>query len=243
MLHFAKWTPAHTYFWRNLMSTKHRMIFPAVRQISSEQCLHIEKQAAAVEETEDIKELDRLLRTVSELYITAITARTYPTHPESRANPSYKAYVCHLSSSHSLFIGFSALPVRESIPWAQALLDQAHTADQTDHARPHELLNLPPRSMHDSYTETMLPFASDPQLFEQYTNASGGIRTGKLFEHLDSLAGSISYKHLLGPHVQSLGRIADERGFYIVTAAVDRCALSFVLIRNIYGCDEPATKA
>jgi acyl-coenzyme A thioesterase 9 len=41
-------------------------------------------------------------------------------------------------------------------------------------------------------------------------------------EHLDSLAGSIAYKHMLGPSVQTLGRI-QERGFYIVTASVDRC--------------------
>lgn len=47
--------------------------------------------------------------------------------------------------------------------------------------------------MHDSYTQVLLPFASEPQLLEQYTNASGGIRTGKLMEHLDSLAGSIAF--------------------------------------------------
>jgi hypothetical protein len=41
-------------------------------------------------------------------------------------------------------------------------------------------------------------------------------------EHFDSLAGSIAYKHMLGPSVQTLGRI-QERGFYIVTASVDRC--------------------
>jgi acyl-coenzyme A thioesterase 9 len=40
-------------------------------------------------------------------------------------------------------------------------------------------------------------------------------------EHLDSLAGSISYKHMLGPTVETLGRI-QEHGFYIVTASVDR---------------------
>ncbi|KAI0063018.1 Thioesterase/thiol ester dehydrase-isomerase [Artomyces pyxidatus] len=75
--------------------------------------------------------------------------------------------------------------------------------------------------MHDSYTEIFLPFASSPELLEQYTNAAGGIRTGKLFEHLDSLAGSIAYKHILGPSVETLGKIS-EHGFYIVTAAVDR---------------------
>ncbi|KAJ6554055.1 Thioesterase/thiol ester dehydrase-isomerase [Mycena vulgaris] len=75
--------------------------------------------------------------------------------------------------------------------------------------------------MHDSYCELVLAFGSSPKLLEQYTNVHGGIRTGKLMEHLDSLAGSISYKHMLGPGVESLGKIED-RGFYIVTASVDR---------------------
>ncbi|KAH7882156.1 thioesterase thiol ester dehydrase-isomerase [Phlebopus sp. FC_14] len=75
--------------------------------------------------------------------------------------------------------------------------------------------------MHDTYSQITLPFASSPELLEQYTNASGGLRTGMLMEHLDSLAGSISYKHMLGPGVETLGRI-HERGFYIVTASVER---------------------
>jgi acyl-coenzyme A thioesterase 9 len=33
--------------------------------------------------------------------------------------------------------------------------------------------------MQDSYTELILPFGSSSQLLEEYTNASGGIRTGK----------------------------------------------------------------
>jgi len=48
--------------------------------------------------------------------------------------------------------------------------------------------------------------------------------TCRLMENLDSLAGSIAYKHMLGPGVQSLGKL-EERGFYIVTASVDRCVL------------------
>lgn len=40
-------------------------------------------------------------------------------------------------------------------------------------------------------------------------------------EHLDSLAGSISYKHMLGPGVETFG-LVQERGFYLVTASVDR---------------------
>ncbi|THU93839.1 Thioesterase/thiol ester dehydrase-isomerase [Dendrothele bispora CBS 962.96] len=75
--------------------------------------------------------------------------------------------------------------------------------------------------MHDSYTEFILPFGSSPNILEEYTNASGGIRTGKLMEHLDSLAGSIAYKHMLGPGVETVGN-TKEMGFYIVTAAVER---------------------
>ena len=75
--------------------------------------------------------------------------------------------------------------------------------------------------MHDSYSQIVLPFESDVKLLEKYLNASGSLRVGKLMEHLDSLAGSIAYKHLLGPSVETLGKIS-ERGFYVVTAAVDR---------------------
>ena len=46
-------------------------------------------------------------------------------------------------------------------------------------------------------------------------------------EHLDSLAGSIAYKHMLGPDVHTLGRI-QERGYYIVTASVDRSVLTYL---------------
>ncbi|KAJ3800132.1 Thioesterase/thiol ester dehydrase-isomerase [Lentinula aff. detonsa] len=74
--------------------------------------------------------------------------------------------------------------------------------------------------MHDSYTQFILHFSSDPNLLEEYVNASGGIRTGKLMEHLDSLAGSISYKHVLGPTKSELK--VEEMGLYIVTAGVER---------------------
>jgi len=49
----------------------------------------------------------------------------------------------------------------------------------------------------------------------------------RLMEHLDSLAGSIAYKHMLGPDVHTLGRI-QERGYYIVTASVDRSVLTYL---------------
>jgi acyl-coenzyme A thioesterase 9 len=45
-------------------------------------------------------------------------------------------------------------------------------------------------------------------------------------ENFDSLAGSVAYKHMLGPSVKTVGSIED-RGFYIVTASVDRCVPVF----------------
>ncbi|EKM77042.1 hypothetical protein AGABI1DRAFT_122296 [Agaricus bisporus var. burnettii JB137-S8] len=121
---------------------------------------------------------------------------------------------------HSNPAYYTIVPLRPPIPWSEVLLNAAPR---------HQLVSPPvvpdepliPRSMGDSYSEVVLPFGSSPELMEQYTNASGGIRTGKLMEHFDSLAGSISYKHMLGPTVETLGRI-QERGFYIVTASVDR---------------------
>lgn len=77
--------------------------------------------------------------------------------------------------------------------------------------------------MHDSYSEILLPFARNPQLLDQYVNASGGLQTGKLMENLDSLAGSIAYKHMLGPGAANSARDVRERKFYIVTASCDRC--------------------
>lgn len=69
----------------------------------------------------------------------------------------------------------------------------------------------------------MLPFASDSTIFEQYTNVHGGIRVGKLMEDLDALAGGVAYKHLLETGVSKLTGSIDDRGFYIVTASVERC--------------------
>ncbi|KIJ60477.1 hypothetical protein HYDPIDRAFT_139201 [Hydnomerulius pinastri MD-312] len=122
-----------------------------------------------------------------------------------RSNPAY----------HSI------MPIRKSGPWSEALLTSSTPSAPTPPPTSIPHTPLPPRNMHDTYAQILLPFASSPQLFEQYTNASGGLRTGMLMEHLDSLAGSISYKHMLGPDVETLGKIA-ERGFYIVTASVER---------------------
>ncbi|KAF5332044.1 hypothetical protein D9758_016557 [Tetrapyrgos nigripes] len=113
--------------------------------------------------------------------------------------------------------------MRVPVTWSEALLT---ASSKKSYASPPTLSQtssdrLIPRNMHDSYTEFILPFGSSPKILEEYTNASGGIRTGKLMEHLDSLAGSIAYKHMLGPGIESVGN-TKEVGFYIVTAAVER---------------------
>lgn len=145
----------------------------------------------ATTETQDIKALDDLLKVVSE-----------------KANPAH----------HNIIL-------RTPVLWSEALLNATSTSKSSNEDHPIEApapeQPLPPRYMHDTYAEILLPFASSPELLERYTNAWGGLRTGMLMEHLDSLAGSISYKHMLGPDVETIGRIR-ERGFYMVTASVDR---------------------
>jgi hypothetical protein len=41
-------------------------------------------------------------------------------------------------------------------------------------------------------------------------------------EDLDALAGGVAYKHLLEPGVTQLKGGVSERGFYVVTASVER---------------------
>lgn len=146
-----------------------------------------------------------------------------------KSDPAYHSYV-DIYYASLRFIVFiiagctSILPMRSPMLWSEAILASLapRSSDQdTAPPLPSSSDPLPPRHGYDSYSELVLPFASNKQLFEQYTNASGGIRTGKLMEHLDSLAGSISYKHVLGRGIELFG-CTQERGFYIVTASVDR---------------------
>ncbi|KAG9022731.1 hypothetical protein FRB95_014275 [Tulasnella sp. JGI-2019a] len=121
----------------------------------------------------------------------------------------------------------SLLSKRSPSLWSETL----HSAHNSKIAEPRlgtvpndlktEAASLPARRMYDSYSHLDLPFASDPTFLDQYTNAQGGIRTGKLMEQLDWLAGSISYKHCLGP-AHEMERGMGKRSFYLATAAVDR---------------------
>ena len=53
-------------------------------------------------------------------------------------------------------------------------------------------------------------------------------------EDLDSLAGGVAYKHLMEPGVARLQGSINERGFYVVTAAVERLdMLSTLTPKNV----------
>ncbi|PFH49311.1 hypothetical protein AMATHDRAFT_63445 [Amanita thiersii Skay4041] len=164
--------------------------------------------------------MDKLLKVVSEFRLC---------HPQSLSIIS-RWRIIHTrgkigSNLPQVSILTPMMPLRSPGLWSEILLNSAPKPAREEPPIPQSTLApqepLPPRTMNDSYSELILPFGSTPELLEQYTNASGGIRIGKLMEHLDSLAGSIAYKHTLGPTVGTLGRI-QERGFYIVTASVDR---------------------
>ncbi|KAM6497406.1 hypothetical protein JOM56_007879 [Amanita muscaria] len=115
------------------------------------------------------------------------------------------------------------MPIRTPMRWAEAFLLNT-TLKKTativeEREAPSQIQE--PRRMDDSYSQLILSPSSDSQLLGLYMNAFGGLRIGKLTEHLDSLAGSIANKDMLGPGVETLGQI-HERGFYIVTAVVER---------------------
>lgn len=74
------------------------------------------------------------------------------------------------------------MPMRASSLWSEALLNASTKDEQqtgNEENKSHTKFSLVPRNMHDSYCEVVLPFSSSSQLLENYTNASGGIRTGK----------------------------------------------------------------
>ncbi|KAI8391169.1 HotDog domain-containing protein [Radiomyces spectabilis] len=96
--------------------------------------------------------------------------------------------------------------------WMDKILEKENKRPLTQEAAKQER-----QLMSDSYMEEYLPFKSRPELLEEYISTGGNIRIGKILEDLDSLAGSIGYKHadtkLPGPPTA------------IVTASVDRMEL------------------
>lgn len=79
--------------------------------------------------------------------------------------------------------------MRSPIPWSEALLNAApKSGEEAPYSAPPD---LSPRNMCDSYSELILPFGSSVEMLERYTNAHGGIRTGKLVGlHLATVPGT-----------------------------------------------------
>ncbi|KAG0065636.1 hypothetical protein BGZ89_008092 [Linnemannia elongata] len=84
-----------------------------------------------------------------------------------------------------------------------------------DHNKKYSKRELVLKTMQQSYTEIILPFATDKALLEEYINYGGTVRHGKIMEDLDALAGAISYKHCDDGKLES-------SPLTIVTASVDR---------------------
>lgn len=81
--------------------------------------------------------------------------------------------------------------------------------------RPGKERKLIEKTIADSAMIEYLPFKSSPALLDDYITVDGRIRTGKLLEDLDAMAGSIAYQHIDNGDPQA-------RPVTIVTACVDR---------------------
>lgn len=87
----------------------------------------------------------------------------------------------------------AATSVRPGSFWVDVLKERVH---------PHPVtikLDFSPRRMEDSYVQVDMELTKDAPLLEQYVNVWGELRMGKILEDLDAIAGSIAYKHVIGP--------------------------------------------
>ncbi|KAF9130114.1 hypothetical protein BGW39_003474 [Mortierella sp. 14UC] len=111
--------------------------------------------------------------------------------------------------------------VRPITSWIDKLAQQhgsptsTSAAGNADPNKKYSKRELVLKTMQQSYTEIILPFATDKALLEEYINFGGTVRHGKIMEDLDALAGAISYKHCDDGKFES-------SPLTIVTASVDR---------------------
>lgn len=76
-----------------------------------------------------------------------------------------------------------------------------------------------------------MPFGTDIKLRDQYVNAFGGLRFGKILEDLDAFAAEIGYVHVsiplfsFQPKTNQADGFNKERPLTIVTASCDRIDL------------------
>jgi hypothetical protein len=183
--------------------------------------------ASLAEESENVQNMDRLLNAIRQCteYIRHLVSHIEDDVFQVIGLPgANREHTIVLSGQMILALTHARVDrLPPHVFWSDALLNMK-SRPKTEEPGDTTLTQKPRathRHMHDSYCEVTLPFKSSREFLEQYTNADGGIRTGKVMEVLDSTAGSVAYKHLLGPEVQTVGTI-QEQGFYVVTASVDR---------------------
>ncbi|CAA7037881.1 unnamed protein product [Microthlaspi erraticum] len=110
----------------------------------------------------------------------------------------------------SLWPGMYHSPVTNALWEARRNMFENPTGDDDSQSG-----GLAAKSPSRSRTSILYKFSSDFVLREQYRNPWNEIRTGKLVEDLDALAGTISFKHC------SSGN-GNARAMILVTASVDR---------------------
>ncbi|KAI9316018.1 acyl-CoA thioester hydrolase [Dichotomocladium elegans] len=98
--------------------------------------------------------------------------------------------------------------------WMDKILERENLKPVTpvDSDTPRKLVE---KTTYDSAMVEYLPFKSSPALLDEYIFVDGRIRTGKLLEDLDAMAGAVAYKHIDNGDPTA-------RPVTIVTASVDR---------------------
>jgi len=141
---------------------------------------HTRVSNVVVKENKDVSSMDRLLKVVSEypLFCPIQLQLIWLHRSEIWSNlPQVRLYPCYVPVIKNNRSTSSVLPLITHIPWSETLRTLASGPDDA-------IPLTTPRHMHDSYSESILPFGSSPELLEQYILASGGIRTGKCVLHL-----------------------------------------------------------
>ncbi|KAL3828442.1 hypothetical protein ACJIZ3_017244 [Penstemon smallii] len=115
----------------------------------------------------------------------------------------------------SLWPGMYDSPVTNALWEARSSLFERQTNTSENTLSQNELISKPPSK---SRTSILYKFSTDYILREQYRNPWNEIRTGKLLEDLDALAGTISFKHCSSDD-------SSTRSLILVTASVDKMVL------------------
>ncbi|KAK4482617.1 hypothetical protein RD792_009781 [Penstemon davidsonii] len=115
----------------------------------------------------------------------------------------------------SLWPGMYDSPVTNALWEARSSLFERQTNASENTLSQNELISKPPSK---SRTSILYKFSTDYILREQYRNPWNEIRTGKLLEDLDALAGTISFKHCSSDD-------SSTRSLILVTASVDKMVL------------------